>query len=139
MFTKGKGLTTGIPKRREPTQRPKRERRRYAKARLNTCELRKFIIKGKIEKITPRAREPSEMCHGEMKSSLGVVKIGILHLRLSRGLDARGCQLLRRCSVMPWWRRGSYATKLTQGIRCDEIFENIFMRIFIKNLYTKCL
>ena len=56
------------------------------------------------------AREPCEMCCGEMRSSLGVVKLGILRLRLSRGLDARGCQPLRRRSVMPWWRRGSYAT-----------------------------
>ena len=50
------------------------------------------------------------MCRGEMKSSLGVVEIGILHLRLSRGLDARGCRPLRRRSVMPWWRWGLYAT-----------------------------
>ena len=50
------------------------------------------------------------MCRGEMRSSLGVVKLSILCLRLSRGLDARGCRLLRRRSVMPWWRRGSYAT-----------------------------
>ena len=50
------------------------------------------------------------MCRGEMRSSLGVVKLGILRLRLSRGLDARGCRLLRRRSVMPWWQRGSYAT-----------------------------
>ena len=64
----------------------------------------------KTGKITPRAREPCEMCRSEMRSSLGVVKLGILHLRLSRGLDARGCRLLRRRSVMPWWRRGSYAT-----------------------------
>ena len=39
------------------------------------------------------------------------MKLGILHLRLSRGLDARRCRLHRRRSVMPWWRRGSYATK----------------------------
>ena len=64
----------------------------------------------KTGKITPRAREPCEMCRSEMRSSLGVVKLGILHLRLSRGLDARGCRHLRRRSVMPWWRRGSYAT-----------------------------
>ena len=31
------------------------------------------------------------MCRGEMRSSLGVVKLGILHLRLSRGAGrARG-------------------------------------------------
>ena len=100
----------GSRKREEPTRKPKRERRRYAKARLNTCALIKFIIKEKTEKITPRAREPCEMCRGEMRSSLGVVKLGILRLRLSRGLDARGCWLLRRRSVMPRWRRGSYAT-----------------------------
>ena len=52
------------------------------------------------------------MCRGEMRSSLGVVEIGILRLRLSRGLDAHGC---RRRSVMPWWRRGSYA--ITLGMR----------------------
>ena len=51
------------------------------------------------------------MCRGKMRSSLGIVKLGILRLRLSRGLDARGCRLLRRRTVMPWWRRGSYATK----------------------------
>ena len=85
----------------------KRKRRRYAKARLNTCRLIKFIIK---EKITPRAHEPGEMCRGEMKSSLGVVKLGMLRLRLSRGLDTRRCRILQRRSVMPLWRRGSYAT-----------------------------
>ena len=53
------------------------------------------------------------MCRGEMKSSLGVVKLGILRLRLSRGLDARGCRLLQRHSVMPWWQRGSYATTVS--------------------------
>ena len=58
------GFTNGIPKREEPTRKPKRERRRNAKARLNTC---------------------GEMCRGEMKSSLGVVKLGILRLRLSGG------------------------------------------------------
>ena len=79
------GFTNGIPKREEPTRKPKRERRRYAKARLNTCGLIKFIIKEKTEKITPRAREPGEMCRGEMKSSLGVVKLGILRLLLSGG------------------------------------------------------
>ena len=57
------------------------------------------------------------MCRGEMRSSLGVVKLGILRLRLSRGLDARGCRLLRRCSVMPWWRRGSYATNIESNIQ----------------------
>ena len=75
----------GIPKKEEPSRKPKRERRRYAKARLNTCGLIKFIMKEKTEKITSRAREPGEMCRGEMKSSLGVVKLGILHLRLSGG------------------------------------------------------
>ena len=102
----------GSRKREEPTQRPKRERIRYAKVRLNTCGLIKFIMKEKTEKITPRAREPCEMCRGKMRTSLGVVKLGILRLRLSRGLDARGCRLLWRRSVMPWWRRGSYATSL---------------------------
>ena len=49
----------------------------------------------KTGKITPRAHEPCEMCRGEMRSSLGVVKLGILRLCLSRGLDAYGCRLLR--------------------------------------------
>ena len=53
------------------------------------------------------------MCRGEMRSSLVVLKLGILRLRLSRGLDARGCRLLRCRSVMPWWRRGSYATTVS--------------------------
>ena len=48
---------------------------------------------------------------GEKRVSLGVVKLGILRLRLSRGLDARRCRLHRRRSIMPWWRRGSYATR----------------------------
>ena len=79
------GFTNGISKREEPTREPKRERRRNAKARLNTCGLIKFIIKEKTKKITPRAREPGEMCRGKMKSLLGVVKLGILRLRLSGG------------------------------------------------------
>ena len=69
----------------------------------------------KTGKITPRACDPCEMCRSEMRSSLGVVKLDILHVRLSRGLDARGCRLLRRRSVMPWWRRGSYATTRPHG------------------------
>ena len=92
-----------------PPPRPKRERGRYAKARLNTCGLQKCEIKGKGRTINPRARE--------MRSSLSVVKVGILRLRLSRGLDARGCWLLRRRSVMPWWRRGSYATMKPRRVR----------------------
>ena len=83
-------FTNGIPKREEPTRKPKREKRRNAKARLNTYGLTKFIIKEKTEKITPRAREPGEMCLGEMKSSLGVVKLGILRLRLSGGWTRAG-------------------------------------------------
>ena len=71
---------------------------------------KKVHYKRKDRKITSCAREPGEMCRGEMKSSLGVVKFGILRLRLSRGLDARGCRLLRRRSVMTWWGRGSYTT-----------------------------
>ena len=36
----------GSRKREEPTRKPKRERRgRYARARLNTCGLIKFIMK----------------------------------------------------------------------------------------------
>ena len=35
----------GSRKREEPTRKPKRERRRYAKACLNTCGLIKFIMK----------------------------------------------------------------------------------------------
>ena len=46
----------GSRKREEPTRKPERERIRYAKARLNTCGLIKFIMKEKTEKITPRAR-----------------------------------------------------------------------------------
>ena len=44
----------------------------------------------KTGKITPRAREPCEMCRGEMRSSLGVVKLGILRLRLSKGWTHTG-------------------------------------------------
>ena len=83
----------------------------------------------KTAKITPRAREPYEMCRGEMRSSLGVVKLGILRLHLSRGLDARGCRLLRRRSVMPWWRRGSYAT--TNGLSKAFLLEPNQRRIII--------
>ena len=77
----------------------------------------------KTGKITPHAREPCEMCRSEMRSSLGVVKLGILHLRLSRGLDAHGCRLLRRRSVMPWWRRRSYATRpsIPVGPPCESL------------------
>ena len=50
------------------------------------------------------------MCRGETRSLRGVVEVSILRLCLPRGLDARGCRLLRRHGVMPWCRRGSYAT-----------------------------
>ena len=50
------------------------------------------------------------MCRGETRSLHSVAEVSILRLCLSRGLDARGCRLLRRRGVMPWWRRGSYAT-----------------------------
>ena len=75
----------GSGKREEPTRKPKREKIRYAKARLNMRGLIKFIMKEKTEKITPRAREPCEMCRGEMRTSPCVVKLGILRLCLSRG------------------------------------------------------
>ena len=50
----------------------------------------KMRNKGKDRTITSRAREPDEVCGGEMKSSLSVVKVGILHLRLSRGWTRMG-------------------------------------------------
>ena len=49
-------------------------------------------------------------CRGKTRSLHSVAEVSILRLCLSRGLDARGCRLLRRRGVMPWWRRGSYAT-----------------------------
>ena len=51
---------------------------------------KKVHNKRKDRKITPRAREPGEMCRGEMKSSLGGVEFGILHLRLSGGWTRAG-------------------------------------------------
>ena len=48
--------------------------------------------------------------HGETRSLRSVAEVSILRLCLSRGLDARGCWLLQLRGVMPWWRRGSYAT-----------------------------
>ena len=47
---------------------------------------------------------------GETKSSSDVAEIGVLRLHLSWGLDVRGCRLLQRHGVVPWWQRGSYAT-----------------------------
>ena len=41
---KEKDFADRFPKREEPTRKPKRERGKYAKARLNTCGLRKSII-----------------------------------------------------------------------------------------------
>ena len=38
------------------------------------------------------------------------MELGILHLRLPWGLDARGCRLLGCRGVIPLWRRGLYAT-----------------------------
>ena len=57
-------------------------------------------------KIDPRTRNGL----GETRSSSGIAELRILRLRLLWGLDARGCRLFRRCDIMPWWRRGSYAT-----------------------------
>ena len=48
---------------------------------------------------------------GETKSSSGVVELCIVRLRMSWGLDASGCRLLRRRGVVPRWRQGSYATR----------------------------
>ena len=100
----------GFRKEEEPTRKPKGGEKKICKGPLKHVRANKVHNEIKTGKITPRAREPCEMCRNEMRSSLGVVKLDILHLRLSRGLDARGCRLLRRRSVMPWWRRGSYAT-----------------------------
>ena len=47
----------------------------------------KKVYNETIEYIIPRTREPGVMCRGKIKSSLDVVEIGILCLRLSRGLD----------------------------------------------------
>ena len=53
---------------------------------------------------------------GDTKSSSGVVERGVLRLRLSWGLDAHGCRLLRCHGVVPWWRRGTYATTIAIGV-----------------------
>ena len=37
------------------------------------------------------------------ESAMKVISFVILCLHLSRGLDARGCRLLLRRGVMPWW------------------------------------
>ena len=42
-------------------------------------------------KIGPRMRAWSVVECGEMKSSSGIAKIGILRLRSLWGVDARGC------------------------------------------------
>ena len=96
----------GVPKKGRTHPKAYKGEKKICKGPLKHVRANKVHNEIKTGKITPCAREPCEMCRGEMRSSLGVVKLGILRLRLSRGLDARGCQLLRRRSVMPWWRRG---------------------------------
>ena len=71
----------------------------------------KFICNRK-GKIGPRARAQTVGDSGEKRSSSGVAKVGILRLRFLWMLNAHGCQLLLRRGVVPWWRRGSYATKV---------------------------
>ena len=53
-------------------------------------------------------------CHGEGRFLRSVLEVGILRLCLSKGLDARGCQLLGCRGVMPWWRWGLNATIIYQ-------------------------
>ena len=65
----------------------------------NTCGSRKFKM-GKEDRST-RARAGSVIDLSETTSSSSVAEIGILRLRLSWGLDARGCRLLRRRGVVP--------------------------------------
>ena len=74
------------------------------------------------------------MCRGEKRASLGVVKLGILRLRLSRGLDARRCRLHRRRSVMPWWRRGSYATTMS-SLTKGSIFHILMHLVILYNIF----
>ena len=70
---------------------------------LKTYGPNEFINEGRrMGKIGPRARARSVVDRGEMKSSSGVAKIGILRLRLSWGLDTHGCWLLLRLGVVPW-------------------------------------
>ena len=73
------------------------------KARL--CGLN--TIKEKTGKIT-RAREPCEMCRGEMRSS----GIETRHPSSSpvEGAGRARVSAPPGCSVMPWWRRGSYSS-----------------------------
>ena len=96
----------------EPERRVHLETRRGRKVNtglLKHVRSEKFINNGK-GKIGPRTRAWSVGGRGESKSSSFVEKVAILHLRLSWGLDMRGCRLLRR-GVVPWWLLGSYGTK----------------------------
>ena len=84
------------------TKKPKgRERDKCVLAKTRAVR-KKFINEGQRKgKIGPRARAQSVVNGGETKSSSGVTKIDILQLRLSWGLDARGCRLLLRCGIVP--------------------------------------
>ena len=72
-FTKKKGFTNRIPKREEPTRKPKRERE-ISEDPLKHVRVEKFTIK-----------------------------------KEDKSMRAKG--LLRRCDIVSWWRRRSYATR----------------------------
>ena len=89
---------------------PQRGEMEIKEGPLNTCGPIKF----KTRKDGRFMRASSE--RSEMRSSSGVVKLDILRLRLSWGLDTRGCRLLRHRGVMPWRQRGSYTTTRSSSL-----------------------
>ena len=61
------------------------------------------------------------------------------------GLDAHGCLLLWRRDIVPWWRRGSYATKIDYFFpfemegRSREINDQPYIEWLITDLKPECM
>ena len=91
------------PEREGPLRNPKGKERDDADP-LKHVRSKKFISNGNIKSTCA-----SSEC-GETKSTSGVVEVGILCLHLLWGLDACGCQLLRRRGVVPSWNGGHHAS-----------------------------
>ena len=116
------------------TKKPK-ERYRYKRGPLNTCGPTKCINEGR-RKGKDRSTRASSEC-SETTSSRSVAKISILRLRLSWGVDTRGCQLLWRRGVVPWWRRESYAPNPYLVSLHDRLL-NFFVEISILFISYSC-